>query len=430
MNSPNHHVTDSLARNQLRRDGTRTREDMRTRHKHLTDAFVKALTPPDRGNRITYDDKASGFGIRVTAAGAKAFILRYRVRGNGQQRTITIGRYPDWQVSAARDEAKRLRGDIDRGGDPLGDIEQTRAAPTMTDLIQRFTDEHLPRKRPATAGYYRLILRNHIAPHFGLHTKVADVRFADVDALHRKITRAGSPYAANRTVAVVHKMFDLACRWQMRTDNPANHVERNVESKRKRYLSADELARLLKALAEYPNKKIANIFRLLLLTGARRGEVRSMRWADVDLEKGVWTKPASTTKTKTDHVVPLSAPARQLLAEIYAAQRGARSEWVFPSSRGDGHIIELQLDWVKLCKAAAITGLRTHDLRHSFASQLASGGASLPLIGALLGHSNLKSTDRYSHLFDDPQRAAVEKIGAIYSGAPAAETVTLPKRRR
>ena len=187
---------------------------------------------------------------------------------------------------------------------------------------------------------------------------------------------------------------------------------------------------MLKALAEYPNKKLANIFRLLLLTGARRGEVRAMRWADVDLKKGTWTKPGSTTKQRTDHVVPLSAPARQLLSEIYAAQHGAPSQWVFPSSRNDGHVIELKDDWARLCKTAKITGLRTHDLRHSFASQLASGGASLPLIGALLGHSNPKTTHRYAHLFDDPQRAAVEKVGAIFSGAPAVESTPLRKKRR
>jgi integrase len=119
-----------------------------------------------------------------------------------------------------------------------------------------------------------------------------------------------------------------------------------------------------------------------------------------------------------------------MLTTIWNAQRGVRSEWVFPSSRGDGHIIELQLDWVKLCKAAKITGLRTHDLRHSYASQLASGGASLPFIGELLGHANPKTTQRYAHLFDDPLRAAAEKVAAIHSGAPAVEPTPLPKGPR
>jgi len=400
----------------------------------LTDSFVRNLIPPDHGNRIVYDDTDGlpGFGIRVTAAGNRSFILNYRVKGSGRERRYTIGSAASWTVAAARKEAKRLRVVIDSDGDPQGDIDAGRAAPTMGDLIKRFTEEHLPRKRPGTARNYRFILRNHIAPHWSAATKVADVKFAECDALHRKVTKNAGPYSANHVKAILSTMFRLAERWEWRAGgtNPATHIERNYEEKRKRYLSADELTRLLKALAEYPNKKLANIFRLLLLTGARRGEVRAMRWADVDLKKGTWTKPGSTTKQRTDHVVPLSAPARQLLSEIYAAQHGAPSQWVFPSSRNDGHVIELKDDWARLCKTAKITGLRTHDLRHSFASQLASGGASLPLIGALLGHSNPKTTHRYAHLFDDPQRAAVEKVGAIFSGAPAVESTPLRKKRR
>jgi integrase len=409
---------------------------------HLTDSLVRNLTPPDHGNRIVYDDTDGlpGFGIRVTAAGNRSFILNYRVKGSGRERRYTIGSAASWTAAAARKEAKRLRVVIDGGGDPQGDIDTDRTAPTMADLIQRFEEEQLPRKRPGTARFYQLLLHNHIKPHFGQHTKVADVKFADCDDLHRKITKAGSPYAANRTKAVLSVMFKLAEKWEWRVGgtNPATHIESNVEESRKRYLSSDELKRLLDALAGHPNQQIANIFRVCLLTGCRRGEARSMRWADLDLDrrddegnpKPIWTKPASSTKQKTDHVTPVPAPLQMMLTTIWNAQRGARSEWVFPSSRGDGHIIELQLDWVKLCKAAKITGLRNHDLRHQYASQLVSGGASLPLIGALLGHSNPKTTARYAHLFVDPLRAAAEKVAAIHSGAPAAEVKPLTKGRR
>ena len=126
---------------------------------------------------------------------------------------------------------------------------------------------------------------------------------------------------------------------------------------------------------------------------------------------------------------------RQLLSDIRAEHtrkhpKRPLGEYVFPSTGVTGHRVELKRDWWQLTKAAKITGLRIHDLRHSFASQLASGGASLPLIGALLGHSNPSTTARYSHLFDDPQRAAVERVGAVVTaaGQPAKEP-TLIKRR-
>src|SRR5262249_51811114 len=132
------------------------------------------------------------------------------------------------------------------GGDPLGAIEEERAAPTIADLIERFRAEHLPRKRPGTARDYESLLRLHIEPHFGQHTKVADVRFEDIDALHRKITKSGSPYSANRAVTVLSKMFALAVLWHMCESNPTKGVEKNREHHRRRYLTGDELVRLTK----------------------------------------------------------------------------------------------------------------------------------------------------------------------------------------
>jgi integrase len=382
----------------------------------LTDAIVRRLPVPAAGNKIVWDSDVPGLGARTTAAGVRAFVLNYRTRA-GRGRRITIGRFPDWSTVGAREEARRLRRLIDQGGDPLAGIEAERAAPTMATLIDRFVAEHLPRLRRSTRHGYMSAINVHIRPYFGAHAKVADVSYADCDALHRSIAK---PYAGNRTLAALSVMFTLAIRWQMTASNPCVSVERNSESKRKRYLSGDELGRLTAALAAHPNRQAADILRMLLLTGSRFGEIAGMRWdAVVD---GVWTKPASTTKTKVDHTVPLSAPARQLLAEIPHT-----SEYVFPGKGRTGHVVQIDQSWHTILKAAGIDGLRIHDLRHSFASQLASAGASLPLIGALLGHSSPATTARYSHLFLDPQRAAVERIGALVAGAPSAPVVPLKK---
>jgi integrase len=399
---------------------------------HLTDAGVKRIKAPETGNRITYDD-LPGFGIRITAGGARSWILNYRTRG-GRERRYTIGSFPDWQTTAARQKARELKRLVDDGGDPLADVEAERAAPSMAELCDRFEQEHLPRKRESTAGDYGRMLRIYIRPALG-RLKVSDVTFSDIDRLHRKVTAAGHAYRANRLAAILSKMFSLAVRWGMRETNPCKGIERNIEYGRRRYLSGDELLRLTKALAEYPDQQIANVFRFLLLTGCRRGEALTSVWADIDLTAGTWSKPPSSTKQKEHHQVPLSAPARQLLSEIRAAQsvkHKVLGTYVFPGAGSSGHIVEIKKGWRSLCRAAGITGLRVHDIRHSFASQLASGGASLPLIGALLGHSNAATTHRYAHLFDDPQRAAVEKVGATIAaaGKPAPVEPTPLRRGR
>jgi integrase len=394
--------------------------------KRLTDAIVRRLPLPQQGKHITVDTDVPGFGARVTANGARSFILRYTTRA-GRERTFTIGDATVWRTTDARDKAKDLRREIEDGGDPLGAIEDERAAPTMLDLIERFRSAHLPKKRPRTASEYEYLIRLHIAPHFGAHTKVRDVLHEDIDALHRKITKSGSPYAANRTTAVLSKMFSLAIKWRMRETNPAKGIEKNREYHRRRYLSSDELVRLTKALTKHPDKGAADAIRLLLLTGARRGEVLSMRWEDV--EDSTWSKPPSSTKQKEHHQVPLSAPALRLLADIRKRQR-PRAPFVFPSHGATGHRVELKKNWALITKAAGIEGLRIHDLRHSYASQLVSGGASLPLIGALLGHSNPATTARYSHLFSDPLRKATEKVGAVIiaAGKPVRPVLSLKRR--
>jgi len=375
----------------------------------------------------------------VTRFGARAFILNYR--GRGVERRYTIGSYPDWKVATAREEAKRLKRLVDQGRDPMGERHEERAAPTVNDLVDRYLSEHAPRKRERSRRDDQSMIAQWIKPELG-NRKVADVRHEDIERLHRKITTRGAPTRANRVAALLSKMFALAIRWELRADNPARGLERNSEEKRTRYLSGDELRRLTEALAVYENQTAANAIRLLLLTGARRGELLAARWDQFDLKEGVWTKPSSHTKQKREHRVPLSGPTRQLLAEMReAAERRAAgadrapSRFLFPARRAprplirdnvrgvarerqesDGHMVEIKGLWRAICAQAGLSGIRVHDLRHSYASILASAGLSLPVIGALLGHTQPGTTARYAHLFDDPLRAATERVGAIITG--------------
>jgi integrase len=249
--------------------------------------------------------------------------------------------------------------------------------------------------------------------------KVAAVKFADIQNLHYRVSRERGPYSANRTLALLSRIFNVAVRWEWRSNNPCKGVERNQEHKRQRYLSSEELAKFMAALAADPDQQAANILRLLLLTGARKSEVLTAKWADVNLKAGIWTKPHTHTKQKSEHRIPLSAPARILLRDIERS-----SEYVFPGRSGC-HRIKVEDAWQRVRRAAGLTGIRIHDLRHSYASHLASAGIGLHTIGALLGHSNPKTTHRYAHLMDDPLREATERAGAIIEGRPSAEIVPL-----
>ena len=400
----------------------------------LTDKLVSKLPLPESGNKVHYDAELKGFGCRVTAADARSFILNYRTQ-SGLERRYTIGRFPNWKTDAARKEAKRLKAQIDLGEDPVAGRMGEREAPTVADLCKRYETDHLPKKRPSSQIDDRSMINNDILGSSLKNMKVAEVTFSDIDALHRKITegtanRKSAPYRANRVIALVSKMFGLAIRWGMRRDNPAKGIERNQEVKRHRYLDGKEIMNLPVALDAHGDKQAANIIRLLLLTGARRNEVQAMRWADLDLTEGNWTKPGATTKQKTVQRVPLSAPAIQLLMEIrLQAAVNAKlkkrdvSEFVFPSK--GGHRIEIKDQWAEICEAAGIVGARIHDLRHTYASVLASAGLSLPVIGALLGHTQMQTTMRYSHLFDDPLRKATERAGAIVTGKPSGEVIPM-----
>jgi len=384
----------------------------------LTDAIVKALEAPRKGNKIYYDARLPGFGCRVTAAGERAFILNFRTR-SGRERRFTIGRADrahGWSAAAARKEASALKDRIRAGFDPLAELEAEREAPTVGRLCERYEEEHLPKKRQSSRRDDKGMITKEVLP-IMKHLKVAEVTFSDIDGLHRKITKRGRPHRANRTVALLSKMFNLAIKWGWRSDNPAKGVERNPEIKRERYLMADELARLTKALASHEDQQAANIIRLLLLTGARSGEVRSATWDQFDLKNGIWTKPGGTTKQKTLHRIPLSAPARQLLAGLRAASKPkSEAEYVFPGRLGS-YRQNIKDAWVEISKTAKINGVRMHDLRHTFASLLASAGLSLPVIGALLGHTQPQTTHRYAHLLDDPLRRATERVGALVAPA-------------
>jgi integrase len=388
----------------------------------LTDKLIRTLPVPASGNRIVYDSEVKGFGVRLTYRGAVAFVLTYRTQ-DGIQRRLTIGSWPDWAVATARQESAKLKRAVDQGEDPLATRQAQRALPTISDLAQRYLDEHaVPHKRASSLKDDRARLRRWIEPELG-ERKVVSVRYADIAVLHRKITLHGTPTTANRTVALLSKMFNLAKRWEWFVgDNPCNGIIRNPETKRDRPLSRDETQRLGAALDTYPQRDAADAIALLMLTGARTSEVLQATWSQLDLDAGVWVKQAPNTKQKRLHRVPLSGTAVRLLM---SRQTAAEGPYVFPGRQQGRPLTTLKRPWQALCKQAGIPsgrrdGITPHDLRHSFGSILGRDGLSLPIIGALLGHSQAATTLRYVHLNDDPLRVATERATKELTGTTTA----------
>jgi integrase len=390
----------------------------------LTDGLVAALTPPPKGNRLRPHGGVSGLNLRVTAGGAKAWVLRYRNRG-GRERAFTIGDPADgWTVAKAVDQAKSLRRRVDAGEDPMAEREAERRAQTVTELWAEFEQELLPSRRPSTAAEYRRQWQRELQPHLG-RLKIAAVTKQDVEALHRKIAKDHS-YQANRVLALASVLFALAVERKLRPDNPAAGIKKAPEERRERFLTSTELGRLNDVLAAHPERTSAAAIRLMLLTGCRRGEALAARWSEFDLDAGTWLKPSSNTKQKKPHKVPLGSDAVELVRQVQAENRN--SPHVFTSNKKPGErLTSVKRVWVSACKSAGLRGVRLHDLRHSFASALVSGGLNLPVIGQLLGHNQPRTTSRYAHLYDAVLREAAEHVGRIANSRPDAEIV--PPRR-
>lgn len=376
----------------------------------ITEKIIRSLKAPHAGSRILYDEEIPGFGVRITANSVISFVLDYRI--NERKRRYTIGRYPELSAAAAREEAIQLRGGLRTGEDPLAEKEHRREAPTIEDLFNDYMERHAKiYLRPNTIRSNESMARNDVLPKIG-KIKVADLKRRDVEELHQSLK--DSPYQANRVRALLSKMLNLAKHWEWRADNPCEGVPKYREEKRDRWLSTEEIEHLCDALDKHPNQSSANAIRLMLLTGARKGEALTATWAEFNLELGVWTKPSHHTKQKRTEHVPLSAPAVQLLVSM---KEKSDSPYLFPGEVAGKPTQEIKRVWMALCKQAHLKNVRLHDLRHTYASHLVSSGMSLPIVGRLLGHTQPQTTARYAHLADDPLRQATNRFASIVAAA-------------
>jgi integrase len=364
-----------------------------------------------------WDPELPGFGLKITPSGRKVYLVQYRLGGRrGRTRRFTIGLHGKLTPTIARTEAKRLLGEVAVGRDPAVDRDKAKADKTLGAVLARFMVEHvLPKRKASTAREYQRIAKLYVLPRLGQRL-ISEITRQDIGKLHHELSR--KPYQANRILALLSKFFNWSEKHGFRPDgsNPCRHVEKYPEKRRERFLSEAELARLGDALRAADRDKTATpwaiaAIRLLTFTGARLGEILTLKWEYVNQEHGVLLLPDSKTGRKAVHV---NAPA---LTVLHNTPRLEGNPYVICGEKAGQHLVNLEKPWQRIRHVAGLDDVRLHDLRHSFASVGASSGHSLVIIGKMLGHSQPATTARYAHLADDPVKAASDMVGARIAAA-------------
>ena len=362
----------------------------------------------DGTDRFYWDRELPGFGMRVRASGRKFFVTQFRA--NGRLRRMTLGPVTTMTPEIARKRAMALLAEAKAGGDPAMQRDADRKAATVKLLGQRFLKEYVPDHcKESTAYEYRRSIELFIDPKIG-NRKVTEVQRKDIAEVHHSMRK--TPYQANRTLGVLSKMFNMAEVWGLRPDgsNPCLHVKRFKEEKRERFLSAEEFRRLGAVLDEIledgsETRSAVVAIRMLMLTGCRLSEIQKLRWEHVDLDAGELNLPDTKTGGRA---VPLAPSAVRLLASL---PRDDDNPWVIVGRKAGSHLTDLQHPWRRIRERAELPNVRIHDLRHSFASRALALGEGLPMIGKLLGHTQVQTTARYAHLARDTVKASAARIG-------------------
>jgi integrase len=391
----------------LKAAATKAKRFATTRIK-LTEQRIISLPKPSQHASYTYDSSAPSLAIRVTAAGVRTFVVVKKI--NGRTQRFTLGRFPSLRLEDARQAARTIAGELARGNDPVALRKAARARKvTLADLWPAYL-AHLKRRNRTWArdeGRWE----KDICPAFGRRA-LSDIGRADCQAIIDKIG-ADRPISANRVASFLCAFLNFAVRSDRLGVNPAKGLIRFQETARARILRTDELPDLISAI-EVEGEPWADVFKMLLYTGARRGSVVGMKWKDIDLAFAIWTIPAEVAKNKTATPLPLTDPAVTILQERLRKRAG--EPWVFPSPVGDGHLIGLPKAWARILKRAQISGLRIHDVRRSVGTALARTGASPHIIATGLGHRSIASARAYVRLAgEDARQALGDAVAALTS---------------
>ena len=399
------------------------------RNRRLSKRTVDAIKSGEK-DVYCWDSELKGFGLKATPTGRKVYLIQYRV--DGRTRRVTIGPHGSpWTPETARKEAARLLAEVASGSDPAEEVKRNKQALTVSQLCNLYMEEGVFHKKESTRYVDQGRIERHIKPLMGkkrvqrltrgdierFMLAVANGKTAtDVKTGFRGRARvSGGKGTANRAVGLLGAILSFAVARGMRPDNPAHGVKKFKEGRRDRFLSQEEMARMGVALSEAEKNGTNPIaiaaIRMLIFTGCRKSEMLTLEWAHVDFEHACLRLPDSKTGFK---IVPLGAPGLSLLESL---PRIEGNPYVFPGEKTGRHIVGVPRVWERIRTTIGLEDVSLHTMRHSFASLGVGTGLSLPIVGAILGHSSEAMTARYGHLSADPIKDAAERISSTIAAA-------------
>ena len=395
----------------------------------LTERLIKSLTYSGDKTKnewdVWWDNELLGFGVRIYPTGTKSFVIFYR--HNRRMRLKTIGKCGVITLVQARERARRdLTGLLDNV-DPLGARDLMRESGTFAEFAEMFVERYTKPHTPASVRSVQSRLKKYLIPHFGKRPLIS-ITHDDVARLHVEVGAVQQP-TANRLVKLLSVMFREAKKWGVLPrsfENPAREIAFFPEYGRDRYVTPDELPRLIEVI-EQEDIYIRSAFWLYLLTGLRKSELRTAKWEQIDFHNKQLVLPK--TKNGKPHYLPLTNEAIAVLAGIPPLEG---NPYIFAGQKEGQPLYDLKRPWERIRERSGLTDIRIHDLRHTIASWLVQGGNSLYLVGKILNHKDLRTTERYARFAQDNLRDALEatgkKITGIAGKTPAAEVVPLRKR--
>jgi integrase len=390
----------------------------------ITDTTVKEAEVPEKGRAHIWDDELTGFGLRVYPSGAKSFVFRYTSPKTRRRRLMALGECPPTTVHKARTRAERARGKVLDGKDPQADKDEARLRQSVT--FREFTKIYIRRMTPRwakrTPANTRRQADRTVLPKLGAR-RLDEVTRADISTLLDNVAEKRGPIESNRTHELIRAMLNKAEVWGFVPEghaNPARGIERFRENPRDRWLKPAEVERLMTAVRTLgqgedekdPGPWFRAFVPLLLLTGMRKGELLSLQWSFIDLERAEVRLPE--TKSGRPQVRQLSPPAVEILRFL---PREKDNPHVFPSPRKAGHHrTDFRSEWAAVREKADLTDVTMHDMRRTAGSYMAQAGVPLQVIGDILGHTHPSITKVYARLADENRREALDALGTKLSG--------------